>query len=67
MEKWLTEFFDNMRYIWGEFAHEVNSIKIDADTVTQYVHGTEYSAEWHATPNVDPRKAVNNIDNLYIR
>lgn len=62
MKKWLTEFFDDMRYIWGEFVREVNSVTIDDDTDAP---GAEYSAEWYATPDLDPRKPVNNLDNVY--
>ncbi|WP_215198723.1 hypothetical protein, partial [Escherichia coli] len=62
MKKWLTEFFDDMRYIWGEFVREVNSVMIDDDTDAL---DAEYSAEWNATPDFDPRKAVNNLDNVY--
>lgn len=65
MKKWLTEFFDDMRYIWGEFINDVNNTTIDDDTDALDVPGAEYSAEWHATPDFDPRKAVNNIDNVY--
>jgi hypothetical protein len=62
MKKWLTEFFDDMRYIWGEFVREVNSVTTDDDTDAL---DAEYSAEWHATPDLDPQKAINNIDNVY--
>ena len=62
MKKWLTEFFDDMRYIWGEFVREVNSVTIDDDTDAL---DAEYSAEWYATPDLDPRKPVNNLDNVY--
>ncbi|MEI9573044.1 hypothetical protein V5080_22190 [Atlantibacter hermannii] len=29
MKKWLTDFFDDMRYIWDEFVREVNSVTIE--------------------------------------
>lgn len=53
MKKWLTEFFDDMRYIWGEFVREVNSVTIDDDTDAL---DAEYSAEWNATPDLDPQR-----------
>ena len=62
MKKWLTEFFHDMRYIWGEFVREVNSVTTDDDTDAL---DAEYSAEWNATPDLDPQKAINNIDNVY--
>ena len=65
MKKWLTEFFDDMRYIWGEFVREVNSATIDNDAEALDTPCAEYSAEWHATPDFDPRKAVNTLDNVY--
>ena len=40
MKKWLTEFFDDMRYIWGEFVREVNSATTDDDTDALYTHDT---------------------------
>ncbi|MEL6008229.1 hypothetical protein J4Z08_21120 [Citrobacter portucalensis] len=62
MKKWLFDFCDDMRFIWGEFVREVNETKVH-DSSDPEPPDAEYSAEWNATPDYDPRKGVNNIDN----
>lgn len=62
MKKWLFSFYDDMRHVWGEFVREVNEAKVHDPTDVD-PPDAEYSAEWNATPDYDPRKGINNIDN----
>ncbi|MDM2765723.1 hypothetical protein [Citrobacter sp. Cpo150] len=62
MKNWLFDFCADIRFIWGEFVREVNETKVQ-DSFEPRPYNAEFSPEWNATPDFDPRKSVNNIDN----
>ncbi|EJL7720642.1 hypothetical protein ACNJ8R_004123 [Cronobacter sakazakii] len=62
MKQWLLEFGNDLRHIWREFIKEINEKDANSSNYQEDDYGDSKKASWHAKPDLDMRKAVNNID-----
>jgi hypothetical protein len=64
MKNWTRNFIDDMKHIWREFRRDIaetNAKNLNDDDVA----GVSHSVDWNNVPDLDPPKAVNNLDNFY--
>ena len=67
MKNWTRNFIDDMKHIWREFRRDIAETNAKKNLNDGDVAGVSHSVDWNNVPDLDPRKAVNNLDNFYSR